>query len=198
MIIHNIEQGSDEWLAVRLGKFTASDFHILMGNSATKKTILLKKAAERLTGKAADSDSFSNIHTERGKEKEAAARNLYSVIKLADVKEVGFIEGEHNVGCSPDGLIGEEGGVEIKCKDNHTHLYAAINNYVEPTHKTQCQFSMMVTNRKWWDYCLYNENYNKPVIIRLERDEDHINNIRSSLQECENIVEKHISRFLSL
>ena len=196
MLIHNIEQGTEEWLQLRLGKFTASEFHTLMGSSSTKKAILLKKAAERITGKRSDSDSFSNIHTERGKELEVEARELYSVVQTLDVDEVVFVEMSETVGCSPDGLIGLDGGVEIKCKDNHTHLYAVINNYVEPQHRTQCHFNMMVTDTKWWDYVLYNRNFDNPLhIIRIERDEIYINNIKGYLEACEAEVQKLITKF---
>lgn len=196
MIIHDVEQGTQEWLDLRLGKITASEFHTLMGDSSTKKTLLLKKAAERITGKASDSDRFSNIHTERGHEKEDDARQLYAVLNMVDVDEVGFIEYNKNLGCSPDGLVGDDGGVEIKCKDNHTHLFAVMKNYVEPSHKTQCQFNMMVSNRKWWDYCLYNDNFSNPChIIRLPRDEEYINKMKAEIEKCESIIESHIRNF---
>ena len=152
MQIHNFEQGSEEWLAIRLGKFTASDFHTLLGNSEAKKTILFKKAAERITGVSADGDKFSSVHTERGHELEDVARMAYELETGNEVNQVGFITSGEFIGCSPDGLVGDDGGVEIKCKDNHTHLKAVLNNYIEPAHRTQCQFNMMVTERKWWDY----------------------------------------------
>jgi predicted phage-related endonuclease len=197
MLIHNdVVQGTDEWLQLRLGKFTASDFHILMGDSQTKKILLLKKAAERITGKLSDSDRFSNIHTERGNENEALGRELYSVIAMIEVDEVGFVELSGTAGCSPDGLIGLDGGIEIKCKDNHNHLFCVMNNYIEPSHKTQMQFCMMVTGAKWWDYVLYNPNFNNPLhIIRIKRDEDYITKIRECLEDCENKVQTYIAKF---
>ena len=196
MKLHNIEQGSEEWLQIRIGKFTASEFHTLMGNSQTKKTILLKKAAERITGVKSDGDSFSSLHTDRGKELEQSARMAYEFDSGVDVEEIGFVELSETVGCSPDGVIGGEGGVEIKCKDNHTHLYAVMNNYIEPAHRTQCQFNMMVTEAKWWDYVLYNPNFDNPLhIIRIERDEEYISKIQTALNECEYEVQKYITKF---
>ncbi len=196
MIIHDYEQGSDEWKAVRLGKFTASDFHILMGDSQTKSTILLKKAAERITGRLSDGDSFSSLHTDRGKELEAEAREYYSTLSMNEVSEVGFVEFSPTIGCSPDGLIGNEGGVEIKCKDNHNHLFAVMNNYMEPAHRTQCQFNMFVTGRQWWDYVLYNKNFtNHCFVITVVRDNDYINKIIACLAECEAKILNHIRKF---
>ena len=199
MIIHDFEQGTDAWQDVRLGKLTASDFHTLMGKSSTKKTILLKKAAERITGVKSDACNFSNIHTERGHALENEARALYSVHNMVDVKEVGFVELNETVGCSPDGLVAEDGGVEIKCKDNHTHLYAATNNYIEPAHRTQCQFNMYVCGRSWWDYVLYNPNFSKPLFItRLARDDEYINEIQKYITECNEKIQSHIEAFTSL
>lgn len=199
MKIINCIQGSDEWLEARLGKFTGSDFHTLMGNSQAKKTILFKKAAERITRKRADACNFSNIHTDRGHELEEEARTEYSIQNLTEVKEVGFIELHETVGCSPDGLVENDGGLEIKCKDNHTHLQAILNDYVEPAHKTQCQFNMYVTGRSWWDYALYNPNFTEPLHnIRIGRDDEYIEKIIQCIKECNEIIESHIKSFQNL
>jgi hypothetical protein len=197
MKIHNdIQQGSESWLALRLGKFTASDFHILMGEGQTKRTILLKKAAERITGVLSDADGFTSVHTERGNKQEREARELYSVLSFNEVDEVGFVELNKYIGCSPDGLIGDDGGVEIKCKDNHNHLFSVINDYIDPQHKTQCQFNMYVTGRKWWDYFLYNRNFKtKGHIIKISRDEEYISKIEECIHSCERIIQSHITKF---
>jgi hypothetical protein len=194
-IYNELIQGSEEWLQVRLGKLTGSDFHILMGNSATKENILYKKAAERITGVASDGDRFSNIHTERGKELEAEARQAYELETGSIVKQVGFIELNEFVGCSPDGLL-INGGVEIKCKDNHGHLKATVKQWIEPEHKTQVQFNMYVYDANFWDYCLYNPNFSNPLcIIRVLRDEAYIDNIKKSIEECNVKIEEIINNF---
>ena len=199
MKMYNFEQGSEEWKAIRVGKLTASDFHILMGDSKTKKTTLLKKAAERIVGTLSDASGFTSIHTERGKELEVEAREFYSILSTNEVEEVGFIEANEFLGCSPDGLIGEDGGLEIKCKDNHNHLFAVMNNYIEPSHRTQCQFNMYITGRKWWDYFLYNKNFANPGhIIRIERDDDYINRIVVAIEGCNIKIEEHIKKYKAI
>jgi len=195
MKIYDFEQGSEEWLQVRLGKFTGSDFHTLMGNSQTKETILYKKAAERLTGVASDGDRFSSIHTERGKELEIQARQCYELETSESVEQVGFVELSALVGCSPDGLLAG-GGLEIKCKDNHGHLKAVTKQWIDPEHKTQMQFNMYVCDVMFWDYCLYNPNFSNPLwIVRVNRDEEYIENIKRCINDCNTKINEIISNF---
>lgn len=194
-IYNDLIQGSDEWLRIRLGKLTGSDFHTLMGKSTTKETILYKKAAERISGGASDGDRFTSIHTERGKELEAEARQGYELETGLEVKQVGFVELNESVGCSPDGLL-NRGGVEIKCKDNHGHLKAVTKRWIDPEHKTQMQFNMYVCDAIFWDYCLYNPNFPNPLwIARVNRDEDYIERIKSTIEECENRIQEIVNLY---
>ncbi len=196
MLVHNFEQGSPEWLQVRLGKLTGSDFHTLMGNSQTKETILYKKAAERLTGVASDGDKFSSIHTERGHLLENDARLTYELEKGVAVKQIGFAELNKDVGCSPDGLVGSIGGIEIKCKDNHGFLKAVVKNWIEPEHKTQMQFNMYVCGLLWMDYLLYNPNFANPLkITRVERDDAYIASIIKCIDECNKTIKQIMEKF---
>jgi len=195
MKIYDFDQGSDEWLQTRIGKLTGSDFHTLMGNSQTKETILYKKAAERLTGVASDGDKFSNIHTERGKELEAQARQGYELEIGISVKQVGFVELNEFVGCSPDGLF-SGGGLEIKCKDNHGHLKAVVKKWIEPEHKTQMQFNMYVCDVQSWDYCLYNPNFQNPFwITKIYRDDEYINEIKKCIDDCNIKIQEIMDKF---
>jgi predicted phage-related endonuclease len=199
MIVHNdLVQGSEEWLKIRLGKLTGSDFHVLMGSSATKENILYKKAAERLTGVASDGDRFSSIHTERGHQLENDARTAYELETGNVVTQVGFVELDEFVGCSPDGLIGNI-GIEIKCKDNHGFLKAVTKNYIEPEHKTQMQFNMYVCNLEWMDYLLYNPNFSNPLFtIQYERDDEYIETIKTHIIECNKKINGYVAEFNKL
>ena len=187
MQIYNFKQGTSDWINIRIGKFTGSNFHIFLGNSSTKETELYKKAAERLTGIKSDSDKFSNKHTERGHELEPEARNIYELLNNKIVDEVGFIELDEFTGCSPDGLIGEKGMIEIKCKDNHTFLKQIVKDElgIEPIYRTQIQFNLYVSGRDWCDYVCYNPNFIKSLYIkRIKRDEGKIEDIKKCLIDC--------------
>jgi len=196
MIIHKeLEQGSEEWLQVRLGKITASTFHTLLGNSQTKNTLLYKIASERLTGVRCDQDTFRNHHIDRGHELEDEAIALYEVQQDVEVERVGFVELNEFLGCSPDGLV-DNGGVEIKSPDNHTYLMAVSKQYIKPEYRTQCHVNMYVTDAKWWDYVMYNVNFDNPIhVIRLYRDEAEIEKIKACVAECEAKIAKIINDF---
>jgi len=198
MKIYNFKQGTDEWLKIRIGKFTGSDFHTFLGNSVTKENELYKKAAERITKVKSDSCKFSNKHTDRGHELEPEARNLYELLYGQQVEEVGFIELDEFTGCSPDGLIGQDGMIEIKCKDNHTFLKQTIKKekWIEPQYRTQIQFNLYVSDRKWCDYVCYNPNFKNSLYVeRINRNEDEITKIKQCLIECNNKINEIIKNF---
>lgn len=195
MIIHNLIQGSEEWIKIRLGKLTGSDFHILMGDSQTKETLLYKKAAERLTKTQSDGDRFSNIHTERGKQLEDEARSAYELETGLTIEQVGFIENDEFAGCSPDGLL-INGGVEIKCPDNHGFLKAVVKEWIAPEHRTQVQFNMCMSEKAWWDYVLYNPNFHNSLkIMRVIRDEAYIVDIRKCISKCNETIKQIMNKF---
>lgn len=197
MIIHNINQSSEDWHALRVGKFTASNFHIFLGNSQTRTNEIYKKAAERLTGKKCDQDFFKNGHTDRGHELEPIAREAYTFETGNEVEEVGFIELDDFVGCSPDGLVNGKGMVEIKCVDNHSFLKVKNKDYIDPKHKTQIQFCLMVADREYFDYVIFNPNFgDKGLLIkRVERDEEYIARIKEALERAKMEVIKEIETF---
>ena len=116
MIIHDVKQGSDEWLQLRVGKFTGTDGQAVAADGKGLETLVFEKAAEVITGKF--KPSYSNADIDRGHELEAMARNSYELESGNLVKEVGFVELDEFTGSSPDGFILEDGMVEIKCKND--------------------------------------------------------------------------------
>ena len=156
MKVHMIEQRSEEWFDVKRGKFGATDMAtVANGKPATLKTLVFKKAAELITGYR--EEGYINEHMLRGIELEDQARQLYEFLTGQEVDTVGFIEFDEYSGCSPDGLVGEDGGVEIKCKDIHTHLQCLL--YGDNSYMWQIQSSLFFTGRKWWDFVSYNEHF---------------------------------------
>jgi exodeoxyribonuclease (lambda-induced) len=170
MQIHNCIQGGELWLNLRAGRFTATDAPELMPDKRTGKakkgldTLAYKKAAYWLTGNLPDTPTTAAM--EWGKMQEPHARALYAEITGNEVQEVGFVELDDYVGCSPDGLVGEEGLIEIKCKQDYNHLYAVCNEWVEPEHELQMQYQMLVTERHWCDYVLYNPLFKNPIYVK--------------------------------
>lgn len=172
-IFHQMEQKSDEWFAIRLGKVTASVFSNATAGGAgkTRTTLMRKLIAERLTN--LPEESYSNSAMDWGTETEQLAREYYAQINDCIVKEVGFVELSADVGASPDGLIGENGLLEIKCPNSSTHIGYLLDNKMPTTYMKQVQGQMWVTGRKWTDFVSYDPRVSKRPYwcLRIPRDE---------------------------
>lgn len=190
-IYDNLQQGTNEWLQIRAGKFTGSDFHTLIGNSETKKKILFKKSIERLTNITLI-DDITSPDIERGKEEEKNARLLYEMETGQEVQQIGFAELDEWVGCSPDGLVNNDGIIEIKCPKDVIFAQQVITGNIKPEYITQMQFNMYVLDKQYCDYIMYNKDF-KLFIKRIERDNDKIEVIKNTIEDCKKIILDNIN-----
>jgi len=187
MIVHDVIQGSQEWLDIRVGVITASEFNKVLTPKTKKlseqaKSIERKIAAQRLIEED-EVEFFGNAWTDRGNEYEDEAVSLYEILKECEAQKVGFITNDDlTIGCSPDRLIGEDGGLEIKCPSAHNHINFLLDKNVEEEYRCQVQGCLMVTGRKWWDVMSYHPKL-PPVIKRVERDEEFINALSEALEQ---------------
>jgi len=174
---HNVEQNTDEWQALRLGKATASNFGVFMANYGKDfgdpaKRYALQIALERLTGKKAE-HGFSNDHMERGHEQEPVARMLYAEECFADVLNGGFFDcGDY--GDSPDGRIGESGLIEIKSVIASTHYATMQRGNYDPAYKWQLVGHLDCSGCDWVDFVSYCSDFppaTQLCVYRLHRDE---------------------------
>jgi YqaJ-like viral recombinase domain len=183
--IVSCEQGSPEWFAARLGLPTASEFSTVMakgkdgGKSVTRKTYMLKLAGEILTGEPME--SYSNVHMERGKEQEAEAREAYELMRDVDTLQVGFIV-NGDKGCSPDSLIGSDGGLEIKTALPHIQVERLLKGDLPAEHRAQVQGNMWVTERQYWDFVSYCPRL-PLLIVRVPRDDGYIATLAGAVKE---------------
>lgn len=173
MKIHDVKQGSGEWKALRLGVVTASEIDALVspeGKIRTGKAVesyVYAKACEKLMGFAPDAGSWA---MEQGTILETEARPFYAFTQDAQVTTPGFVTTDNGrLGCSPDGLVGEDGGVEIKCFQPPHSLRVMMENAIPKENILQVQTCLFVTGRKWWDFVSYSRQW-PPVIIRVEPD----------------------------
>lgn len=183
MIYHNIKQNTDEWFALRLGKFTASNFKDIMSKdtTATYMNAIYQVVYERITGEI--QNGYTNEWMERGRELEPEARLWYE-LNYSDIENGGFF-GDDWLGASPDGLIGTDGLIEIKCPKPSTHIQYLIDNALPPIYKWQVQGQLYITDRQWCDFVSYHPKI-KPLIIRVGRDEKSINELKDKLNESIN------------
>jgi len=163
MKIHNVEQGSKEWHELRKGKMTASHAQAIGANGAGLKTYILQMMSEYYS--QAKREDYTNADLERGHELEPHAREVYEMMTGKKVEQVGFIEVDEYVGCSPDGLIDDDGGIEIKCPNDKNYFKLLIDQKVDSKYVWQIQMNMLVTGRTWWHAVFFNPNFEKSIII---------------------------------
>ena len=191
-IFPELEQGSDEWLAARCGLLTASTIGRLItpklqvADNETSRGLIETLVAERLTGHI--DPIYPNADMQRGTMDEPYARDLYSE-QYAPVTEIGFavrtING-HRLGASPDGLIGDDGGLEIKSRSPKIQLKTILTREIPPANLAQIHACMFVLDRDWWDYCSYAGGW--PLYVqRVHRDlrwENLIENVLDAFEDA--------------
>jgi hypothetical protein len=170
--VFDVEQGTEEWFACRLGIPTASRFKDILakGEGKMRRTYMMDLLGERLTGRVVE--GYKSADMERGNEQEAEARAAYTFQSDVDPIEVGFIRNGEK-GCSPDSLIGEDGMLEIKTRNPRLQLELLLDQKLPSEHKAQVQGQLWVAERKWCDFVSYCPGL-KMVLIRVERDEEYI------------------------
>lgn len=172
---HPVTQGSEAWHLLRLGRPTASEFGNLitptgkLRDGEMPETYLFEKLAEHITGKPLDGGS--SFQMEQGSLLETEAAPFFTLVTGLEVKRMGFCTTDDmRIGCSPDGLIGPNGGLELKCPAAQTHLKYLLRGVVPPQYIPQVQGSMFVTERPWWYFMSYHRAF-PPLIVKVERDE---------------------------
>lgn len=196
MIFHDVQQNTEAWQALRCGKATASNFACFMANDGKPfgepaKRYALQIALEQLTGKKAEF-SFSNEHTERGHAQEPLARMLYEEEHFATVTNGGFFcWGTY--GDSPDGLVNDDGVLEIKSVIAPTHYATMMRGSFDPAYRWQLAGHLDCTARQWVDFASYCGDFpdgKQLLVYRLHRDEctAELERLAARRQEFLNLV----------
>jgi len=188
MIVHDVEQRSPEWYALRAGMPTASEFSKIVTSkgeaSKTVETYAISLAAELYAGKPVDAWE-GNAWTERGRELEDAALTQYGFVNECEVKPIGFITNDlGSMGCSPDGLVSDDGMVEIKClkAENHVKALLYFNKHGKcpTTYAAQTQGQILIAERAWCDLVFYHPDL-PPLTIRQEPDKAIVDGLIATL-----------------
>lgn len=175
-IYKELVQGSDEWLKLRLGKFGGTDAQAVASNGKGLETLCFEKTGEIITGRL--KEQYKNEDMQRGNDLENTARSAYEMTTGNIVTQVGYIEKNEFIGVSPDGLVGEDGIIEIKCPCDAVFVRFLYDHKIEPKYEWQMMYQMFVAERKWVDYVVFNDNLNKIEILRVERNEEKIEKLR--------------------
>jgi predicted phage-related endonuclease len=192
--IIDCEQNSPAWHAARCGRVTASRVADIVrktktGVSKMRQTYMGELIAERLSG--VQEDGFTSGPMKWGKENEDAARAEYALLYGGELRKVGFII-HHSIdmaGSSPDCLVNDDGGLELKCPNTATHVATLLGAPFDPDYILQCQWNMACTGRAWWDLVSFDPRL--PAEMQLHRVRIHRDPIR--IAELESEVRKFIA-----
>ncbi len=185
-----IIQGSPEWHAARIGKVTASRVADVVaktksGWGAGRKNYMAELIAERLTGTAAD--HFTNAAMQWGTDTEPQARAAYEFFRDATVVEIGLADHPTVPMCaaSPDGLVGDDGMIEIKCPNTATHIETLLSKKISGKYLTQMQWQMACTGRAWCDFASFDPRMPESLrlfVQRVDRDNGLIADLETSIR----------------
>ncbi len=188
--MHEIVQGSDEWHALRCGKVTASRVADVIaktktGWAASRANYAAELIAERLTGNPAE--GFTNAAMQWGTDQEPNARLAYEFMQDVTVEQVAFVVHPKitDSGASPDGLVGDDGLVEIKCPNTATHIDTMIKQEVPAKYVTQMMWQMACTGRKWCDFVSFDPRLPESMqlfVKRIERDDGLVEALEDQVQ----------------
>lgn len=198
MYFHDVAQNTEEWMALRLGKATCSNFACFMANyggafGEPAKKYALQIALEIDTGRKAEY-GFSNEHTERGHEQEPVARMLYEGEHFVSVSNGGFFDcGDY--GDSPDGLVGDDGVIEIKSVTAPTHYATLMRKTFDPAYRWQLVGHLDCTGRNWVDFISYCADFREDrqlIVNRLSREdcENELKRLQERRSEFLELVRK--------
>lgn len=176
MIFHDVQQTTEEWIKLRLGVPTASNFSRIM----TPAKMQLSKSADKyiaeLIGEKLSpfmperAETFTSRAMQWGQQTEAEARSYYAMDRNAKVTNGGFCTtGDGKLGCSPDGLVGDDGCLEIKCPEPGTHVQYLMDGGVPDDYKPQVHGHLIVTGRAWCDFLSYAIGM-PPLLVRVVPD----------------------------
>lgn len=184
-------QGTDEWRLARAGSLGASQIHEALartkaGWGASRANVMAQLIVERLTGQP--TEGYMNAAMQWGVDTEAQARSAYQFMRDAEVKEVGLVLHPRICGthASPDGLVGADGLVEIKCPTSATHIEALSGASLASKYVTQMQWQMACTERAWCDFVSFDPRM--PVamqlyVLRVKRDDKAISELERQVSE---------------
>jgi putative phage-type endonuclease len=187
-----IDQRTEEWFAARLGKVTASKIADVMASgragapSVTRANYFAQLLCERLTGRA--TEGYTSDAMQHGTDNEPIAINAYEMHRDVIVSPIGFVDHPSIAmsGASPDGLVGEDGLIEVKCPNSATHLATLKGGSIDGRYMKQMQWQMACTGRKWCDFVSFDPRMPEHLQLYIRHvpfDSDMVKEIESAVCE---------------
>jgi putative phage-type endonuclease len=204
--MNEVEQRSDAWFTARLGKVTASRVADVIaktksGYSASRDNYMAQLICERLTGQR--EEFFTSSAMQHGTDTEPLGRAAYESLKDVLVDEVGFVPHPSIImaGASPDGLVGDDGLLEIKCPNTATHIETLLSQTVPGKYNTQMQFQMACTERSWCDFVSFDNRLPAELqmfVKRVPRDNMYIRLMEEEIVKFLNELDIKIAQLMEI
>ena len=189
MKIHNFEQRTEDWYNIRKGKMTASNAETIIANGKGLETYIYNLMAEYYS--SAEKENYINADMQRGIDLEPEAKIEFQFYTGLDIKEVGCVELNEYILASPDGLIGDDGLIEIKCPNDSIYFKLLLSNNIKPEYIAQMQMQMYVTERQYCYFVSYNPNFEKSLYIKkISRDEEMIDKLKKGLERGTELIKE--------
>ena len=186
---YEVEQRSDEWFQAKKGKMSASNADIILANGKGLETYIYSLMAEYFSN--AEKEHYTNADIERGILLEPEAKIEFQFYTGLDIKEVGYVEFNEYILVSPDGLIGDDGLIEIKCPNDSIYFKLLLSNNIKPEYIAQMQMQMYVTDRQYCYFVSYNPNFEKSLYIKkINRDEEMIEKLKKGLERGTELIKE--------
>ena len=189
MKIYNFEQRTEDWYNIRKGKMTASNAETIIANGKGLETYIYNLMAEYYS--SAEKENYINADMQRGIDLEPEAKIEFQFYTGLDIKEVGCVELNEYILASPDGLIGDDGLIEIKCPNDSIYFKLLLSNNIKPEYIAQMQMQMYVTDRQYCYFVSYNPNFEKSLYIKkINRDEEMIEKLKKGVERGTELIKE--------
>ena len=189
MKIYNFEHRTEDWYNIRNGKMTASNAETIIANGKGLETYIYNLMAEYYS--SAEKENYINADMQRGIDLEPEAKIEFQFYTGLDIKEVGCVELNEYILASPDGLIGDDGLIEIKCPNDSIYFKLLLSNNIKPEYIAQMQMQMYVTERQYCYFVSYNPNFEKSLYIKkINRDEEMIDKLKKGLERGTQLIKE--------
>ncbi len=196
-MIIKCEQQSEEWFNCRKLKMTSSKAQAIGNNGTGLQSYIYELVAEYYS--SSEKEHYTNEHLERGIELEPTAGDMYELETGNKVEQVGFIEMSKYSGGSPDGLVGDDGMIEIKCVEDKKYFKLLVDKEENTDYDWQIQMNLLVSGRKWCDLVIYNPNFSQNMIIQRKYiDELKQEKLKVGLTQGEKMIKDLINKYNKL
>lgn len=187
MIIHNLQQGSEEWFAVRSDKATASHGQAIATAGKGLETYITELMASHYS--SAEKEHYTNKDIERGIELEDEAIAIYELETGNKCLKEGFCEFNNYIGCSVDRLVNENGLAEVKCPSDKVYFKYMLDGKIDTKYLWQMKMQMLVRGKEWNDYVVYNPNFTPSIIIeRVYLDDVSRDKLLNGFKKAEELI----------